>query len=82
MAQNLADRLKILTTDLRMGFGSFVDKPVLPFAREKDTPTVNCDGVDIPYEKPHLFKNHLSLTSDIDKFTVIHYYIIRTHFDG
>ncbi|XP_035709280.1 integrin beta-PS isoform X2 [Folsomia candida] len=68
LAKNLAENLRLLTSGLRMGFGSFIDKPVLPYAQEKET-KITCNGKEFPFKKPHLFKNELSLTSDIDTFT-------------
>ena len=33
-AENLAKALKNLTKDLNLGFGSFIDKPIIPFATQ------------------------------------------------
>ncbi|KAI4464729.1 integrin beta subunit [Holotrichia oblita] len=58
----LIDVMQNITSDFRLGFGSFVDKPTMPFAapREyKDCP--QC-------ERSYSFQNHLSLTSDHNNF--------------
>lgn len=34
LAASLAEAMRNITTDFRMGFGSFIDKPMSPFANE------------------------------------------------
>jgi len=44
LGRTFAKALKETTTDLKMGFGSFVDKPVMPFASQSHikNPLVTC----------------------------------------
>ncbi|ODM97905.1 Integrin beta-PS, partial [Orchesella cincta] len=72
LAQSLQENLRNLTNDLRIGFGSFVDKPLAPFGflAPLQSNDIQCDNsttgnsVQIPYG----FKNHLRLTDDIHSF--------------
>jgi len=66
----LAKDLNKLTTKLRFGFGSFVDKPVTPFMRSEVRTTTLCRNENIPYSPPYGFKNHLNLSEDIQEFIV------------
>ncbi|XP_035709741.1 integrin beta-PS isoform X2 [Folsomia candida] len=62
-SHRLANELKHkLTKSVRLGFGSFVDKPVMPFASYSQ---IN-ERQD--FVKPYGFRNHLSLTEDITAF--------------
>ncbi|GJQ85654.1 hypothetical protein Trydic_g20202 [Trypoxylus dichotomus] len=59
LADTLIKVMQNTTKDFRLGFGSFVDKPKMPFT----SPTI------IQEEIPtYSFKNHLSLTKDYSKF--------------
>ncbi|CAG7831811.1 unnamed protein product, partial [Allacma fusca] len=62
-SQDLAKKLKEVTSDVRFGFGSFVDKPVMPFASSAQIQMPTRDVV-----APYSFKNHLKLTSDTVAF--------------
>ncbi|CAG7837086.1 unnamed protein product, partial [Allacma fusca] len=62
-SQDLAKKLKEVTSDVRFGFGSFVDKPVMPFASSAQIHLPKGDVV-----APYSFKNHLKLTSDTAAF--------------
>merc|ERR1719192_3266380 len=57
----LADAMSRLTSNFRLGFGSFVDKVVMPYVstvpRKLEEP---CEGCAAPYG----FKHHMSLTTD------------------
>ncbi|CAL8104337.1 unnamed protein product [Orchesella dallaii] len=64
-AQDLVIELRKITKDVRLGFGSFIDKPVLPFVSSSQLR----DDPDSRYEKPYGFRNGLSLTADITKFS-------------
>ncbi|XP_072028694.1 integrin beta-1-like [Amphiura filiformis] len=70
----LGDDLRILENslggDLHLGFGSFVDKPVLPFITSQDTCERDacCPG-PLGCELPYSFKNHLPLTNETGKFS-------------
>ena len=58
----IADAIGRLTSDFQLGFGSFSDKPTIPFSKEpKD---LKDDGKPIPYA----FKNHMKLTKDKNRF--------------
>ncbi|KAJ8920767.1 hypothetical protein NQ315_004907 [Exocentrus adspersus] len=61
----LAEALKNLTNDVRLGFGSFIDKVDLPFVSTVEHLLKSpCTGCASPYS----FKNHLNLSSDYEKF--------------
>jgi len=70
--RELVNNLQELTqSDLVMGFGSFVDKPVWPYSMFKpEKNNISCEGEDISKVKPHLFRNHLSLTRNESQFIV------------
>merc|ERR1719447_259100 len=61
----LADAMSRLTSNFRLGFGSFVDKVVMPYVstvpRKLEEP---CEGCAAPYG----FKHHMSLTTDTRTF--------------
>merc|ERR1740123_125641 len=61
----LADAMSSLTSNFRLGFGSFVDKVVMPYVstvpRKLEEP---CEGCAAPYG----FKHHMSLSSDTRTF--------------
>lgn len=61
----LAEALKGLTSNVRLGFGSFIDKVDLPFVSTVESklkkPCNNC-------APPYSFINHLSLSDDYNKF--------------
>merc|ERR1719435_514145 len=61
----LAETMQNLTSNFRLGFGSFVDKVVMPYVstvpRKLEEP---CEGCAAPYG----FKHHMSLTSDTQTF--------------
>ncbi|ODN00557.1 Integrin beta-PS [Orchesella cincta] len=66
-AEDLVKELQKITKDVRLGFGSFIDKPVLPFVSSSQLRGDN-DGQGKVYEKPYGFRNGLSLTDNISKF--------------
>ncbi|KAI8427544.1 hypothetical protein MSG28_002059 [Choristoneura fumiferana] len=51
------ERLSDLTNNVRLGVGSFIEKPGLPFAS--------------PFQKAYAFQNHLALTNDMAKFSSV-----------
>lgn len=67
---DLAAMLANLTDNYRVGFGSFVDKPAMPFMstgdREKDN---QCAMIGKVCEKTYGFRHSLSLDQDIMRFT-------------
>lgn len=71
MGGNLANALNNLTENNRLGFGSFADKPTIPYImiseREKQNP---CSVEQNTCAPTYLFKHHLSLTSDINQFVM------------
>ncbi|CAH0556926.1 unnamed protein product [Brassicogethes aeneus] len=62
LGQNISDTMKNLTNNFRLGFGSFVDKPTLPYVRQNNHPSRK------KIAKPYSFKNHLSLRDDANEF--------------
>lgn len=66
LGSKLAETMRNLTTQFKLGFGSFVDKVLMPFAdtaQEKlQTPCYGCAS-------PYSYKNDLPLDSDPSKFT-------------
>jgi len=71
LAATLANNLKQnLTSDLRIGFGSFVDKPLAPFGflQHPNSTYSNKKGSEGPL--PYGFFNHLKLTDDVARFIV------------
>lgn len=67
---NLAETLRNLTENYRMGFGSFVDKPTMPFmptGKEADNP---CALERAVCEKTYGFKHRLSFTDNVTQFVL------------
>ena len=79
-SEQIAREIKKLTPDFNVGFGSFSDKVMVPFAREKSQ--YNNHSVTVctvkytdgrchqwsPLPLPYSFRHHLNLTYDIGKF--------------
>ncbi|CAB3234146.1 unnamed protein product [Arctia plantaginis] len=61
--------LKNLTDNFRLGFGSFAEKPLMPFistdARRRANP---CSVEEVACEATYSYKHHLSLTNQINEF--------------
>ncbi|XP_063702921.1 integrin beta-nu-like [Culicoides brevitarsis] len=69
MGGSLANALNNLTENNRLGFGSFADKPTIPYIMISPTEKANPCAVERQTCAPtYLFKHHLSLTSDIEQF--------------
>lgn len=69
MGGSLANALNNLTENNRLGFGSFADKPTIPYIMISETEKLNPCAVEQNNCAPtYLFKHHLSLTSDINQF--------------
>ncbi|XP_018328514.1 integrin beta-PS [Agrilus planipennis] len=70
LGSTLVEVMKNITSDFRLGFGCFIDKPDYPFVNVfPETFKYPCRGLE-SYDKcssPYSFKNYLSLT---DNFTV------------
>ncbi|CAG7720128.1 unnamed protein product, partial [Allacma fusca] len=71
LAGDLTTRLAEITKDIRLGFGSFIDKPVMPFISDPQDAVSgsvrNCDG--IPMVETYGFRNYLPLSDDTAEFT-------------
>jgi len=61
----LASEMQRITSNFRLGFGSFVDKVVMPYVSiVPDKLKEPCSGCAAPYG----FKNHMQLSTDTGKF--------------
>uniref|UniRef100_A0AAR2LB94 Integrin beta n=1 Tax=Pygocentrus nattereri TaxID=42514 RepID=A0AAR2LB94_PYGNA len=75
LGKGLAEEMSKTTSNLRMGFGAFVDKPVSPYMYisppEPNAINVNVIGYKIPYKcQPQFGYRHvLSLTEEVSRFT-------------
>lgn len=58
--------MKLITNNFRLGFGSFVDKVLMPFVSTVPKKLINpCPECTAPYG----FRNHMPLTTDTSSFT-------------
>ncbi|XP_064455980.1 integrin beta-PS-like [Ornithodoros turicata] len=65
LGDELAEEMGKITSNFRLGFGSFVDKIVMPYVNTVPEKMQSpCDGCVAPYG----FKNHLPLSLKTDKF--------------
>ncbi|XP_037835857.1 integrin beta-6 isoform X2 [Kryptolebias marmoratus] len=73
LGSSLAKEMSKLTSKFRMGFGSFVEKPVLPFIRitEADLRNPCSDSPGMSCLPTFGYKHGLSLTSRTDEFNEI-----------
>lgn len=72
LGSTLSKEMAKLTSKFRMGFGSFVEKPVLPFIKITEEELANpCSTVSITCLPTFGYKHVLSLTSNTDKFNEI-----------
>lgn len=72
LGSTLSKEMASLTSKFRMGFGSFVEKPVLPFIKITEEELANpCREVDDTCLPAFGYKHVLSLTSNTDKFNEI-----------
>lgn len=61
----LADEMRKITKDVRLGFGSFVDKVLMPYVNTLEERLQSpCFGCESPYS----FKHRLSLTTSTNEF--------------
>jgi len=71
LATELTSTLASLTSDWRVGFGSFVDKPTLPWAlssyRRMSDP--GCINNRATCQNPYSFRQHVPLTTNVDRFS-------------
>ncbi|GBP40030.1 Integrin beta-nu [Eumeta japonica] len=69
LRDDLPEMLRNLTDNFRLGFGSFAEKPLMPYtsmdARRKANP---CAAEGEACESTYSFKHHLSLTSEVNEF--------------
>ena len=66
LGTNIANTLGNITTDYRIGFGSFVDKKVSPYV--DITPSQLLDPCGAGCRPPYSFRHSLSLTSNVTLF--------------
>uniref|UniRef100_A0A669E3X0 Integrin beta n=1 Tax=Oreochromis niloticus TaxID=8128 RepID=A0A669E3X0_ORENI len=72
LGSTLSKEMAKLTSKFRMGFGSFVEKPLLPFIKITEEELVNpCSRVDDTCLPTFGYKHVLSLTSNTSKFNEI-----------
>ncbi|XP_071803811.1 integrin beta-1-B-like [Asterias amurensis] len=68
LGNTLATEMKAITRNFRLGFGSFVDKTVMPYVSTVPSKLLHpCSGCEAPYG----FKNVLPLDNNTDSFTRI-----------
>jgi len=66
LGELLAERMQSITSNFRLGFGSFVDKVVMPYVSTVPAKlNAPCDGCKAPYG----FKNHMPLSLDASMFS-------------
>uniref|UniRef100_A0A673JL78 Integrin beta n=1 Tax=Sinocyclocheilus rhinocerous TaxID=307959 RepID=A0A673JL78_9TELE len=72
LGSTLSKEMAKLTSKFRLGFGSFVEKPVLPFIKITREELANpCRSVDYECLPTFGYRHLLSLTSSTDKFNEI-----------
>uniref|UniRef100_A0A8C6KMW1 Integrin beta n=1 Tax=Nothobranchius furzeri TaxID=105023 RepID=A0A8C6KMW1_NOTFU len=72
LGSSLAKEMAHLTSNFRMGFGSFVEKPVLPFIKISEKDLANpCSDSSLVCQPTFGYKHSLSLTSRTAKFNQI-----------
>ncbi|XP_031702106.1 integrin beta-6 [Anarrhichthys ocellatus] len=72
LGSSLSKEMAELTSKFRMGFGSFVEKPVLPYIKITKEELANpCNSVAATCLPTFGYKHVLSLTSSTDKFNEI-----------
>uniref|UniRef100_A0AAR2KTM6 Integrin beta n=1 Tax=Pygocentrus nattereri TaxID=42514 RepID=A0AAR2KTM6_PYGNA len=71
LGKGLAEEMSKTTSNLRMGFGAFVDKPVSPYMYISPPEAVQNPCYSIPYKcQPQFGYRHvLSLTEEVSRFT-------------
>uniref|UniRef100_A0A7G3AQR4 Integrin beta n=1 Tax=Lutzomyia longipalpis TaxID=7200 RepID=A0A7G3AQR4_LUTLO len=66
LGNSLSETMRNITSNFRLGFGSFVDKVLMPYVstvpKKLEHP---CDGCEAPYG----FKNHMALSMDTMNFS-------------
>lgn len=64
LADKISDSMVDITTRFRLGFGSFVDKVVMPYSNMLPQKLNNPCNANVPCIKAYGYRNHLSLTND------------------
>lgn len=65
LGHTLAETMKNITLNFRLGFGSFVDKVLMPYVSTVQKKLEHpCDGCEAPYG----FRNHMPLSTDTENF--------------
>ncbi|KAL7673671.1 hypothetical protein ACOME3_008523 [Neoechinorhynchus agilis] len=76
LVKQLATKMRNITSDFRLGFGSYVEKPIMPFVSigttnrsHKSCALQNQNGnITTTCIPAYSFKHHLSLTNDSEEF--------------
>ncbi|XP_053610846.1 integrin beta-nu [Plodia interpunctella] len=69
LGDDLLAMLKNLTDNFRLGFGSFADKPMMPYAYMDPNRLKNpCALEDQSCEMTYSYRHHLSLTTEVNDF--------------
>ena len=64
LGHNISEAIQKITSDYRIGFGSFVDKEVMPYISL--IPRENCQQKDCP--GPYSFQHQMKLAADAELF--------------
>ena len=67
-AEQISKSMEDITTKFRLGFGSFVDKVVMPYSNMLPAKLENPCSANIPCIKAYGYRNHLGLTNDSKLF--------------
>ncbi|GAB6024644.1 hypothetical protein CHUAL_009784 [Chamberlinius hualienensis] len=70
LGEKLVTTMRSITTNFRMGFGSFVDKVVMPYVDTHPPKLKNPCPDNYTCEAPYGFRNHMSLSNDTNEFVV------------
>lgn len=69
LRDDLPEMLKNLTDNFRLGFGSFAEKPIMPFISVDERRRANpCTVEEEACEATYSYKHHLSLTNKVNEF--------------
>ncbi|CAH4035475.1 unnamed protein product [Pieris brassicae] len=69
LRDDLPEMLKNLTDNFRLGFGSFAEKPIMPFISVDSGRRANpCTVEEEACEPTYSYKHHLSLTNQVNDF--------------
>ncbi|XP_056599408.1 LOW QUALITY PROTEIN: integrin beta-1-A-like [Triplophysa dalaica] len=79
LGTHLMTEMQKITSDFRIGFGSFVEKTVMPYISTTPAKLLNPCSADQNCTSPFSYKNVLSLTADGSKFNDL---VSRQHISG